>query len=64
MDNFMTKEPDMTHIDEFLAELDEAELAYLQDACKAKAPVEEEEEAMPKKPKIPAGEIPFEEEED
>ena len=59
----MAKELDMTHIDEFLAELDEAEMAYLQDACKAKAPAEEEE-AMPKKPKIPAGEIPFEEEDD
>lgn len=72
----MAKEPDMQHIDDFVAELDPAELAYLQTACaaaSAKEEVDEEEmdpKKMPmaksKKPMVPdtADEIPLEDEED
>lgn len=71
----MPKDSNMQHIDDFIAELDPAELAYLQTACgealKEEESAEEKlEEEMPmkrsKKPMVPdtADEIPLEEEEE
>jgi hypothetical protein len=71
----MAKEPDMQHIDDFIAELDPAELAYLQTACEEALETEEASEKemdpkkMPmkssKKPMVPdtADEIPLDDEE-
>lgn len=51
----MAKEPDMQHIDDFIAELDPAELAYLQTACaEANKKEEADEEEMDMKKKTPS----------
>jgi hypothetical protein len=71
----MAKEPDMQHIDDFVAELDPSEMTYLMEACSKAMKSEESDEEEPKekmpmkaskKPVVPdtADEISLEDDEE